>query len=97
MPDWPEPIPTLRGQLPAEMRILRGGGGILAGVVIVFEVLVVILGGNWQLGYTHDWVLTTIFGLLLPAGVGIVSPLWFWVGRPLPDSTDRASTTFGVA
>jgi len=90
MPDWPGPIRILRGQLPAEMRILRGAGGLLAGGVVVFEVLVVLLGGNWQLGYTHDWLLTTIFGLLIPAGVGILSPLWLWVGRPLWVRFDRS-------
>ena len=71
------------------MRILRGLGGLVAGVIIVFEVFVVLLSGNWQLGYTHDWLLTTIFGLLVPAGLGIVSPLWYWIGRPLWARFDR--------
>ena len=74
MPDWPGPVSSIRERLPAEMRILRGLGGFLAGILITFEVFVVLLGGNWRLGYTHEWLLTTIFGLFVPSVFGSGPP-----------------------
>lgn len=81
--DWPEPVRTLRGYLPAEMRLLRGALGAVGGVVVLGGVLVVLLGGNWQLGYGDDRVLVSIFLVLAPAAVGVASPAWYWVGRPV--------------
>lgn len=89
MDDWPEPIRTLRSFLPGEARLLRGGVGLLAGVLIVSEIIVLVLGGNWQMGYSNDWILASIFLLLVPAAVGIMSPLWYWIGRPGWDRFER--------
>lgn len=71
------------------MRLLRGGLGLVGGVALLFGVVVVLFGGNWHMGYTHDRVLVPIFGLLVPAAAGIVSPLWYWVGRPVWARLDR--------
>ena len=94
MVDWPGPIRTLRGRLPTELRLLRGAAGFLGGLLLVFGVFVVLLGGNWRLGYTHEWLLTTIFGLFIAAGVGILSPLWYWIGRPIWFRIDRPGRQF---
>ena len=80
--DWPEPIRTLRGRLPAEMRILRGLAGLLGGAVLLGGLLTVLLGGNWQLGYGDDRPLAAILLTAGPAVVGILSPCWYWLGRP---------------
>lgn len=61
----------------------RGAVGLGAGVLVLFGVFVTLLGGNWQLGFRHDWVLTLIFVDLVPAALGILSPVWYWIGRPL--------------
>lgn len=79
----------LRGYLPAEMRILKGAAGIISGVVLFGSILSILLGGNWQLGYGDDRLLVGIFLVLIPAGLGIVSPLWYWLGRPVWDWFDR--------
>lgn len=79
----PESVDTLRNYLPAEMRILRGVVGLLAGVILTFGVFIQLLSGNWQLGFTNDWILTSIFLLFVPAIIGISSPLWYWFLRPL--------------
>lgn len=89
MDGWPEPIRTLRSFLPEEARLLRGGVGLLAGILIVSEIIVLVLGGNWQMGYSNDWILASIFLLLVPAAVGIMSPLWYWIGRPVWDRFER--------
>lgn len=94
MVDWPGPIQGFRASLPTEMRILRGVGGLLGGTVLLFATFVVLLGGNWRLGYTHEWLLTTIFGFFIAAGVGIVSPLWYWLGRPIWFRFDRPGRQF---
>lgn len=94
MPDWPEPIQTLRNHFPEEMRLLRGGAGFVSGIVLVFAIFVGLLGGNWQLGYAHDWILTSIFGLFVPGAIGLVSPLWYWVGRPVWDRIDRPGNRY---
>lgn len=80
---WPAPIRTLRGVLPAEMRVLRGAAGFLGGVLLVGLVFVELLGSNWQLGFRYTQPLTVIFLALIPGGIGIVSPLWYWLGRPV--------------
>jgi len=80
--DWPEPIWTLRSYLPAEMRVLRGILGMIGGVALFGGVLVILLGGNWQLGYADSRFLASIFLALIPATIGIVSPAWYWLGRP---------------
>lgn len=82
---WPAPIRTLRGYLPAEMRVLRGAGGALVGVILFGSILSILLGGNWHLGYGDDRILVAIFLVLLPAGLGVASPIWYWLGRPVWD------------
>lgn len=89
MSAWPAPIRTARGFLPAEMRVLRGGLGFVGGVALVFGATVQLLGGNWQLGFRHDWILTAIFFVFFSGAVGILSPLWFWLGRPVWFRVDR--------
>lgn len=80
---WPAPIRTLRGSLPAEMRVLRGAAGALGGAFVFGCLLVILLGGNWHLGYGDDRLFVAIYVLLVPAGLGIASPLWYWFGRPV--------------
>lgn len=86
---WPAPIRTLRGVLPAEMRVLRGAVGALGGAFLFGSVLVILIGGNWQLGYGDDRILVGIFLVLIPAGLGVVSPVWYWLGRPVWHWVDR--------
>lgn len=83
MPEWPGPIRAARRHLPEEMRLLRGGLGLVGGVALVFGTFVQLLGGNWQLGFRHDWFLTAIFFGFIAGAVGVVSPLWYWLGRPV--------------
>ncbi|WP_435120079.1 hypothetical protein [Halolamina sp. C58] len=45
--------------------------------------LVILLGGNWQLGYANTRFLASLFLLWIPGTVGIGSPLWYWIGRPV--------------
>lgn len=81
--NWPEPIQQVRSVLPAEMRILRGVLGLLAGGFLLLSVLNLLLAGNWHLGFGDSRVLVSIYFLLVPAALGILSPLWYWLGRPL--------------
>ena len=83
MPTWPDPIVAVRRVLPAEARLLNGAIGLFGGLLLAFVVFVQLLGGNWRMAYADDRFLTLIFTFLGPAGVGVVSPVWFWVGRPL--------------
>lgn len=85
-PRWmasPEIVARLHRTLPQGMRPVSGILGLIGGVTIVVILTVVLLGGNWQLGFGDDRPLVLIFGLGFPAAVGITSPLWFWVGRPV--------------
>lgn len=86
---WPGPIRTLRGHLPAEMRILRGVGGALGGAILSISILGVLLGGNWRLGFGDDRLFVGIFLVLVPAGLGLASPVWYWFGRPVWAWFDR--------
>lgn len=80
---WPHPFPTLRSYLPAEMRLLNGIGGFVGGLLLLLFTFSILLGGNWHLGFADDRILTGIFLVFVPAAIGILSPLWFWIGRPL--------------
>lgn len=91
--DWPEPIRTLRGYIPAEMRVLRGAIGLIGGIILGFEIILLMLSGNWHLGYTHERFLASLLGLLVPAAIGIISPLWYWVGRPVWYRIERPGLT----
>jgi len=86
---WPAPIRTLRGYLPAEMRVIRGAVGALSGVILIASILSILLGGNWHLGYGDDRILVAIFLVLIPAGLGVASPIWYWIGQPVWDWFDR--------
>lgn len=50
--------------------------------MLLAALLSVLLGGNWQLGYGDDRPLAAIVLTVGPAAVGVVSPLWYWLGRP---------------
>jgi len=91
---WPAPIRILRGYLPAEMRVLRGAVGALSGVILFGSILSILLGGNWHLGYGDDRLLVAIFLVLIPAGLGVASPIWYWLGRPVWDWFDRPGDHF---
>lgn len=83
MPTWPTSVTTLRRFLPDEVRLFNGAFGLFGGVLLAFLVFVQLLGGNWRMAYADDRFLTLIFAFLGPATIGIVSPVWFWLGRPL--------------
>lgn len=80
---WPAPAQQLRSKLPAEMRILRGALCLLAGVFILLAELRLLLVENWHLGFGDARLLVSVYLLLVPAVLGILSPLWYWFGRPL--------------
>lgn len=80
---WPASVTTLRRFLPDEARLFNGAFGLFGGVLLAFIVFVQLLGGNWRMAYGDDRFLTLIFAFLGPAGIGLVSPVWFWLGRPL--------------
>lgn len=92
-PVWPGPIRTLRGVLPAEMRLLRGVLGLVGGLTVFATVVVLIVGGSWHLGFGDDRALVGIFGLLIPAAIGVASPVWYWCGRPVWATLGRPGTS----
>lgn len=88
-PRWPAPIRRLRGTLPAEMRVLRGAFGAAGGGVLLGTVLDVLFRGNLQLGFGDGRILVGLFLVFVPAVIGLVSPIWYWVGRPVWVWLDR--------
>jgi hypothetical protein len=71
------------------MRVIRGAVGALSGVILIASILSILLGGNWHLGYGDDRILVAIFLVLIPAGLGVASPIWYWIGQPVWDWFDR--------
>ncbi len=63
--------------------LLTGGIGLIGGLLSAFLILVSIISGNWQMGVSNDRFLTVIYAIIVPAAVGIASPLWYWLGRPI--------------
>lgn len=90
---WPSSIRTLRGYLPTDMRVLRGAVGAFSGVILFVSIISILLSGNWQLGYGDDRILVAIFLVLIPAGLGVASPIWYWLGRPVWGWFDRPGNT----
>jgi hypothetical protein len=83
------PSKTLRGRLPAEMRVVRGALGLAGGVALLFAVTTALLGGNWQLGFGDTRPLAPAVFAVVPALLGVASPLWYWAGRPAWHRLDR--------
>lgn len=83
------PLETLRGHLPAEIRVLRGVLGLAGGVALLFAVTTALLGGNWQLGFGDTRPLAPAVFTVVPAALGVASPLWYWAGRPAWHRLDR--------
>lgn len=62
---------------------MRGLVGLAGGSLLLFGLSVELFTANWKLGIALEWLFTPLLAFLVPAALGIVSPLWYWVGRPI--------------
>lgn len=83
------PLPRLRRALSAHRSLLRGVAGLVGGATVGFLVLASLLGSNWRLAYRGEWLHRGVLWMLAPAAVGVASPLWYWLGRPVWTRLDR--------
>lgn len=83
------PLRTVRGRLPAEIRLLRGALGLAGGAVLLFAIANALLSANWRLGFANNRLFTPVLLAIAPMVLGLASPLWYWIGRPLWHHLDR--------